>query len=216
MNLNIQKSTLVAGVSGVFAAFMMIVINNIPAPFKPVPSPDYQELKTLQSELAASRSRLDELKIKTLTNQDFAFTSWEQSGEINEDTVQAGLVTDTDNTGADDVIARVEDEQNDDAVATPSPFAVSEDQDWVTTTEAKIVSEFHSINPAYSQLLGTQCGHDACQVEVRHEDPEAAIQFLASISASDLIFSKEGYFQKFENEDGSSRSVFHFSREQEL
>jgi hypothetical protein len=79
--------------------------------------------------------------------------------------------------------------------------------------EEEIAQAFHEINPMDSHLLTTVCKSDTCQVEVAHTDNIAKLQFLSGISSSDLIFAYEGHFKNIENKDGSSTSMFYFSRE---
>lgn len=69
MNLKIQTSTLVASVSGVLVAFLMIAINNIPAPFKPAQTSGTYKLMALQFELAKVRTQLNELKAKNFEHK---------------------------------------------------------------------------------------------------------------------------------------------------
>jgi len=82
MNLNIQTSTLVAGVSGVLVAVLMITINHKPTPIKSALTYDNHKLMALQSELAKVRTQLSELKTKALTKKDFAYTPWEHPDDI--------------------------------------------------------------------------------------------------------------------------------------
>ena len=82
MNTKLQTSTLVAGMSGVLVAFLMIAINHKPAPIKSALTYDSHKLMALKSELARVRTQLDELKTRSLTQKPLAYTPWEHPDEV--------------------------------------------------------------------------------------------------------------------------------------
>lgn len=236
MKIKIRKSTLYSGTAGLVVALLVVLITHKPASVLNTPvvlnnDVSNNELLELQTKLAASRNALAELKaklgtdeiqatvdkithdratVKPLTESEFEFTAINEQTENNvaqavaEDIIDEIVVSET---VVDTVV-------NNRQAAIDSDVNNSlSNNDWRLTSEEEIISAFNEINPSDSQLLNAKCESEQCQIEISHADPAAEIQFLASISASELIFGHEGYFQKFENEDGSSRSVFYFSKQ---
>ncbi|NOX43697.1 MAG: hypothetical protein GXP19_08220 [Gammaproteobacteria bacterium] len=196
MNFKRHKGSIVAGASGLVFASAIIIFTNEPQLKTDVYKVSMAELRELQSQLTA---------VDNETN-----VSIEQNGNVP-----------TNNTPV--FIDEVNQSEVNQSIAPQhsSEITTSEADEGNTFLpkqrgrigEEEIATAFHEINPMNSHLLTTVCKSDSCQVEVAHTDKVAKLQFLSSVSSNDLIFAYEGYFKNIENEDGSSKSVFYFSRD---
>lgn len=196
MDFKKHKNSLISGVSGLAVAVAMITLMNQPKIKSVVYQVNTEELRAQQTQLAAANSELHALNEK-LFAIDNNIDNEEDMSADNED-VNAEITSQDDSN-----VAVYQDDSSNNTVTT---------KHWKRIGEQEILAAFHELNPMDSHLLTTVCKTDSCQVEVAHTDKVAEIQFISSMASSELIFGYEGHFKNIENEDGSTKSVFYFSR----
>ncbi len=199
MDFKKYKNSLISGASGLAVAVAMITLLNQPQIKSVVYQVNTEELRAQQSQLtAAANSELHAPNEKLFAIDNNIDNEEKEDMSADNEDVNAEIAS-QDNSS----IAVYEDDSTNTAVTT---------KQWKRIGEQEILAAFHELNPMDSHLLTTVCETDLCQVEVAHTDKVAEIQFISSMASSELIFGYEGHFKNIENEDGSTKSVFYFSR----
>ncbi len=203
MNFKKHKNSIISGVSGLAVTIAIITLSNQPQIKSVAYIVNTEELRAQQLQLATKNSELETPNEKPLA-MDISIDNEIDNEEIenipaNDEDMNTELTSQDDSN-----TAVYEDDSTNDTVST---------KQWTRIGEPEILAAFHELNPMDSHLLTTVCETDSCQVEVAHADKVAEIQFISSMASSELIFGYEGHFNNIENEDGSTKSVFYFSRD---
>lgn len=199
MNIRKYKYNIISGISGLAIAVVIITLSNQPQVNSVVYRVNTEELPAQQSQLATKNDELDAYNEKLLAMDINIDNEEKEDMPANDEDVNAEITSQNDSN-----IAVYEDNSTDSTTPT---------KQWKRIGEADILAAFHQLNPMDSHLLTTVCEADSCQVEVAHADKVAEIQFISSMASNELIFGYEGHFNNIENEDGSTKSVFYFSRD---